>query len=98
MIADYALPAALAGTLPGLLAWLAARRFGLAGLLGALALCAVLAVVGWNLTLDVLTGDDQLRRAGVIFFVVVPGVVSLILGAIAGFWHAYRRRLDAPRG
>ena len=96
MIGDYALPAALAGTLPGLLAWLAARRFGLAGLLGALALCAVLAIVGWNLTLDVLTGEDQLRRSGVIFFVVVPGVVSLILGAIAGFWTAHRRRIDSP--
>ena len=96
MIGDYALPAALAGTLPGLLAWLAARRFGLAGLMGALALCAMLAIVGWNLTLDVLTGDDQLRRAGVIFFIVVPGVVSLILGAIAGFWEAHRRRLDSP--
>ena len=96
MIGDYALPAALAGTLPGLLAWLAARRFGLAGLLGALALCAVLAIVGWNLTLDVLTGEDQLRRSGVIFFVVVPGVVSLILGAIAGFWEAHRRRVDSP--
>ena len=96
MIGDYALPAALAGTLPGLLAWLAARRFGLAGLMGALALCAVLAIVGWNLTLDVLTGEDQLRRSGVIFFVVVPGVVSLILGAIAGFWEAHRRRVDSP--
>ena len=96
MIGDYALPAALAGTLPGLLAWLAARRFGLTGLMSALALCAVLAIVGWNLTLDVLTGDDQLRRAGVIFFIVVPGVVSLILGAIAGFWEAHRRRIDSP--
>ena len=37
MLSDYALPAALAGTVPGLLAWLAARRWGLAGLLGALA-------------------------------------------------------------
>ena len=33
MIGDFALPAALAGTLPGLLAWLGARRLGLAGLL-----------------------------------------------------------------
>ena len=96
MIDDFALPAALAGTLPGLVAWLAARRFGLAGLMGALAFCAVLAIVGWNLTLDVLTGDDQLRRAGIIFFIVVPGVVSLILGAIAGFWDAHRRRIAPP--
>ena len=96
MIGDFALPAALAGTLPGLLAWWAARRLGLAGLMGALALCAVLAIVGWNLTLDVLTGDDQLRRAGIIFFIVVPGVVSLILGAIAGFWDAHRRRIAPP--
>ena len=96
MIGDFALPAALAGTLPGLLAWLAARRFGLAGLMGALAACGLLAIVGWNLTRDVLTGDDQMRRAGVIFFIVVPGVVSLILGAIAGFWAAHRRRIDSP--
>ena len=96
MLGDFALPAALAGTLPGLLAWLAARRFGLAGLMGALAACGLLAIVGWNLTRDVLTGDDQLRRAGVIFFIVVPGVVSLILGAIAGFWAAHRRRIDSP--
>ena len=95
MIGDYALPAALAGTLPGLLAWLAARRFGLSGLMGALAACGLLAIVGWNLTQDVLTGDDQLRRAGIIFFVVVPGIVSLILGAIAGFWEAHRRRIGA---
>lgn len=96
MIGDFALPAALAGTLPGLLAWMGARRLGLAGLLGALAACGALAILGWNLTLDVLTGDDQLRRAGIIFFVVVPGVVSLILGAIAGFWDAHRRRIDLP--
>ncbi|MFC0340476.1 hypothetical protein [Paracoccus niistensis] len=96
MIGDFALPAALAGTLPGLLAWLAARRFGLVGLMGALASCGLLAIVGWNLTRDVLTGDDQLRRAGIIFFIVVPGVVSLILGAIAGFWEAHRRRIDSP--
>ena len=96
MIGDFALSAALAGTLPGLLAWLAARRFGLAGLMGALAACGLLAIVGWNLTRDVLTGDDQMRRAGVIFFIVVPGVVSLILGAIAGFWAAHRRRIDSP--
>lgn len=93
MIGDFALPAALAGTLPGLLAWLAARRFGLAGLMGALAVCGMLAILGWNLTRDVLTGDDQLRRAGIIFFIAVPGVVSLILGAIAGFWEAHRRRI-----
>ena len=93
MIGDFALPAALAGTLPGLLAWLAARRFGLAGLMGALAACGLLAIVGWNLTRDVLTGDDQLRRSSIIFFVVVPGIVSVVLGAIAGFWEAHRRRL-----
>jgi len=96
VVGDFALPAALAGTLPGLLAWLAARRFGLAGLMGALAVCGLLAIVGWNLSQDVLTGDDQLRRAGIIFFIVVPGVVSLILGAIAGFWDAHRRRIDSP--
>ena len=92
MIGDYALPAALAATLPGLLAWLGARRFGLAGLMAVLGLCGLLAVVGWNLTRDVLTGDDQLRRAGIIFFVVVPGIVSVVLGAIAGFWDAHQRR------
>jgi|GEM_PF-5547541 len=92
MIEDYALPAALAVTLPGMLAWLGARRFGLAGLMAVLGLCAVLAIIGWNLTRDVLTGDDQLRRAGIIFFVVVPGMVSVVLGAIAGFWEAHRRR------
>ena len=92
MIQDYALAAALAVTLPGLLAWLGARRFGLSGLMAGLGLCAVLAVVGWNLSQEVLTGDDQLRRSTIIFFVVVPGIVSVVLGAIAGFWEAHRRR------
>lgn len=93
MIGDYALPAALAVTLPGMLAWLGARRFGLSGLMAVLGLVALMAIVGWNLTRDVLTGDDQLRRAAIIFFVVVPGLVSVVLGAIAGFWEAHRRRL-----
>ncbi|MBV0890691.1 hypothetical protein KTN05_02350 [Paracoccus sp. Z118] len=92
MIDDYALPAALAVTLPGLLAWLAARRFGLSGLMGVLVICAVAAVAGWSLTRDVLTGDPHLRRSGMIFFVIVPGLVSLVLGAVAGFWEALRRR------
>ena len=92
MISDYALPAALAVTLPGLLAWLGGRRYGLAGLMTVLAICAVTAVVGWNLTRDVLTGDEQLRRSGMIFFVIVPMLVSAVLGSVAGFWEALRRR------
>jgi len=40
----------------------------------------------------VLTGDNQLRRAGIIFFAVVPGIVSVVLGTIAGFREAQRRR------
>ena len=31
--------------------------------------------------------------AALIFLVAVPGVVSLILGAVAGFWTAHRRRI-----
>ncbi|MDO5369892.1 hypothetical protein [Paracoccus sp. (in: a-proteobacteria)] len=93
MIGDYALPAALAVTLPGMLAWASGRRFGLAGLIAVMILVGVMAIVGWNLTLEVLTGDDQLRRSSIIFFVVVPGIVSVVLGAIAGFWEAHRRRL-----
>jgi hypothetical protein len=92
VIASWALPAALAGTVPGFLAWLLARRYGLRGLLGALALCAVLGIVGWNLTREVLAEAAMTRQAGAIFYVVVPGVVSLILGAVAGFWAALDRR------
>lgn len=92
MPGEYALIAALAATLPGLAAWLAGRRFGLSGLLAALAVVAVIAVSGWIVTREVLTGDLQIRRAGMIFFVIVPGLVSLILGAVFGFWEANRRR------
>lgn len=92
MFADYALPAALAGTLPGLIAWLAARRWGLSGLLGALAVCAVIAFVGWNLTRQHPAADAQIRQANLIFLVIVPGLVSLILGAVFGFWEARGRR------
>ena len=94
MFADYALPAALAGTVPALLAWLAARRWGLAGLLGALAVCAVIALIGWNLTREVPPAAAQIAQANMIFLVIVPGLVSLILGAVAGFWDAHRRRPD----
>ncbi len=89
---EFALFAAFAATLPGLAAWLAGRRYGLAGLLGALALVAIIAVPSWIITREVLTGDSQVRRAGMIFFVIVPGIVSLILGAVFGFWEANRRR------
>lgn len=92
MIGDYALPAALAVAVPGMLAWLAGRRFGLAGLMVVMILIGLMAIVGWNLTRDVLTGEDQLRRSSIIFFVLVPGIVSVVLGAIAGFWEAWRRR------
>ncbi|HRO16220.1 MAG TPA: hypothetical protein PLL33_14515 [Paracoccus sp. (in: a-proteobacteria)] len=92
MIADWALTAALAVTLPGMAAWLLARRYGLAGIMGALAICAVLAIGGWISTRTVLTDEAQLRRSAIIFYVIVPGLVSLILGAIAGFWAALDNR------
>lgn len=94
MIGDYAPAAALAAILPGLLAWLGTRRWGLIGLLGTLGLCAVVAVVGWILTQDVRVGDAQLLQAAIIFFIFVPGIVSLILGSVFGFWEAHRDRID----
>ena len=54
---------------------------------------AVVALVGWPLTREVRSGDAQTRQAALIFLVAVPGVVSLILGAVAGFWTAHRRRI-----
>lgn len=92
MIAGWELPVALAAVVPGLIAWGLARRYGLAGVLGALAVCALIALIGWPLTREVRTGDAMHAQAMLIFWVVVPGLVSLVLGAVLGFWVALQRR------
>ncbi len=95
MISGWIVFAALAATLPGLVAWLLTRRYGLAGVLGALAVCALIAVVGWPLTREVRVGDAMHAQAIVIFWIVVPALVSLVLGAVVGFWSALQRRDQA---
>ena len=96
MFSDFALAAALAGTLPGLAAWLAARRWGLAGLMGALLVCAIAAFVGWHLTRQPLGGQASTKQAGLVFLVALPASVSLVMGAVFGFWAAHQRRISRP--
>ena len=94
IVTEAAALTALAATLPGLLAFAGARRWGTAGLIGALCLCAVVAVL--VLTPAQGAGVDPMpsRDASPLLFVVLPGMLSLLLGALLGFRTAERREID----
>ncbi|WP_134726392.1 hypothetical protein [Paracoccus luteus] len=92
ILGEWLVPGLIAAILPGLAAWWLTRRNGPLGLAMALAFCAVVAIGGWIITQNVLPLDQMARQAGIIFFVVTPALVSLVTGAVAGFWAAHRRR------
>ncbi|MDO5630335.1 MAG: hypothetical protein Q4G22_00700 [Paracoccus sp. (in: a-proteobacteria)] len=69
---------------PGLVAWLAARRMGLGILWAALIAGAILGLAGWFITREPLLGDAEIRRSVAIYFVLLPGFVGMVLGAGAG--------------
>ena len=91
-LGDWLVPGLIAGIVPGLAAWWLTRRNGPLGLAMALGFCAVVALGGWIITQRTLPLDQMAQQAGIIFFVVTPALVSLILGAVAGFWAAHRER------
>lgn len=91
-LGGWLLPGLAAALLPGLAAFILTRRNGPRGLAVALAICAAAALTGWLMTDRPLSGDATTTQALAIFLVIVPGLVSLVTGAVAGFWVALNRR------
>ena len=70
--------------LPTAVAFAAGRRFGIQILWAALIAGALLGIFGWIVTRDPLFGEAAMRRSITIYFVLLPGFVGLVLGAIGG--------------
>ncbi|MFV0410000.1 MAG: hypothetical protein ACK5LJ_10000 [Paracoccus sp. (in: a-proteobacteria)] len=86
------LPTLAAFLLPGLTGWFAGRRFGIRALWTVLAAGAVLAIWGWLNTRTPLAHDAARDQAVLIFFILLPGVVSLITGTLIGAWQFLTRQ------
>ncbi|MDO5647883.1 hypothetical protein [Paracoccus sp. (in: a-proteobacteria)] len=78
---------------PGAVAYVAARRFGLMILWAALIAGGLLGVVGWIITREPLYGADALQRSIRIYFMLLPGFVGVVLGAVWGAL-SWRARID----
>lgn len=85
---------ALALVVPGAVAFLLARRHGLAVLWATLIAGALLGIAGWIWTRAPAMGDDAIDRSITIYFVLLPGFVSLVLGAAAGALAGKERDAD----
>ncbi|MFI0395482.1 hypothetical protein [Paracoccus jiaweipingae] len=83
---------AIALSLPGILGFFAARKWGVAVVWWLLIAGAVLGVWGWLNTREPALGDDFAPRHILIFFVLLPGYVSVVGGAAAGVMAHLARR------
>ncbi|MFV0293412.1 MAG: hypothetical protein ACK5II_09460 [Paracoccus sp. (in: a-proteobacteria)] len=81
------LPMIVAFVLPGLVAWLLGRRYGLGVVWAALIAGAVVGIYGWINTRTPLPQDAAREQAVLIFFMLLPGFVSLVLGGLIGAWQ-----------
>ncbi len=89
---DLILPTVAAFTLPGLVAWALARRHGLGVFWASLIAGAVVMVYGWLVSRPDIAADAAGQRVLLIYFVLLPGFMSLVLGAIVGAWQ-HRMRM-----
>lgn len=80
--------------LPGVITFFLAHRYGLAVLWAALIAGAILGIVGWIWTRTPVLGDDAISRSITIYFIMLPGFVSLVLGAAAGALAGKGRHAD----
>lgn len=82
----------VAFTLPGLVAWRLARRRGLAVFWASLALGALVMIYGWLTANPDIAAETAGRHTLVIYFVLLPGFMSMVLGAVLGAWQQLERR------
>lgn len=82
-------------TLPGLAAWLLARRHGLGVFWVSLIMGALVMLYGWFTARPALAPEVAGQHTLVIYFLLLPGFMSLVLGAILGAWQ---HRMGTIRG
>lgn len=85
----------IALAVPGTLTFLAARKWGLVVVWGVLVAGAVVGIWGWLQTREPAMGDDFAPRHILIFFILLPGYVSMVTGAAAGLVTYLSRRRAA---
>lgn len=82
--ADVMILTLAALVVPAAVAFWLARRHGLGVLWATLIAGALLGIAGWIWTRAPALGDDAIDRSITIYFILLPGFVSLVLGAAAG--------------
>lgn len=90
MLQDLILPSIAAFTVPGLLAWFLARRHGLGVFWASLIAGALVMIYGWINARPDIAPELAGQKTLLIYFILLPGFMSLVLGAIVGAWqHRY---------
>ena len=84
---DLIFPVLAAFTLPGLAAWLLGRRHGLGVFWISLIAGALVMLYGWFTARPALAPEVAGQHTLVIYFLLLPGFMSLVLGAILGAWQ-----------
>ena len=84
---DVIISVLAAFTLPGLAAWLLARRHGLGVFWASLIVGALVMIYGWVTARPDIAPETAGQHTLTIYFVLLPAFMSLVLGAILGAWQ-----------
>ena len=74
-------------TLPGIVAWYIGRRHGLGVFWASLVVGALVMVYGWITARPGIAPELASRYTLTIYFVLLPALLSLVLGAFLGAWQ-----------
>lgn len=77
----------VAFTLPGMLTWFLARRQGLGVFWASLVAGALVMFYGWLTARPDIAPEIAGRHTLAIYFLLLPGFMSMVLGAILGAWR-----------
>lgn len=87
VLQNLMLPSVAAFILPGLLAWFLARRHGLGVFWVSLIIGALVMLYGWITARPDIAPELAGLHTLVIYFILLPGFMSMVLGAIVGAWQ-----------
>ncbi len=90
---ELLLPTLAAFILPGLVSWLLSRRYGLGVVWAALIAGLIIGIFGWIKTREPQFEEAARQQAVLVYFLLLPGFVSLVTGAAIGAWQ-HRARSD----